>query len=146
MLTDKQKKYAQARAKGMDVQESAIAAGYSRHSAKMSGLSLEKNAKVQEMILELQPPELKTFASEFGQHLMDHPQNVPITDPLDYFRAVMSDPREPRESRMEAAKMLAAYTVPKPAPKSKRERDDERAEEAIKTYAPLAPPTLRVVQ
>lgn len=152
-LTPKKKLYAESRMAGINIKDSAIAAGYSEDTARQSGSRLEKDVDVRRYMGRIdaaepkpkQDPEPKPKAEPKPEPKAEYvkpagrpaPEVAPIplsesaqkqyANPLKFFEAVMNDPSEDPKLRMEAAKNLAAFTVAKPGDKGKKEQKLEDA-------------------
>lgn len=156
-LTPKKKLYAESRMAGVNIKDSAIAAGYSEDTARQSGSRLEKDVDVRRYMGRIdaaepkkkqeqkQKPEPKPKAESRQEPRTEYvkpsgrpaPEVAPIppsesaqkqyTNPLKFFETVMNDPSEDPKLRMEAAKNLAAFTVAKPGDKGKKEQKLEDA-------------------
>lgn len=136
MLTKKKRAYAEARKSGKNVTDSAIAAGYSEATARQSGSRLERDEDVIRYIAGKE--EIKTTKPLpepiDGMHIPVHKNT---NDALDFMRSVMNDNGEDMRIRLDAAKALASYTVPKPGEKGKKEQKEERARQAASKFTGL---------
>lgn len=126
-LTEKQRKFVQAKLQGKSNKEAAIEAGYSERSAGMTGSQLMQN------------PLIKSYLeSGIKSDLGDGGTSLPlvasalaleletIADPLEYLRSVYTDHRQPEKLRIEAAKAALPYVHGKVGDIGKKQsREDE---------------------
>lgn len=135
MLTLKQRQYAESRANGFSMKESAIAAGCPEGTAPQVATKLEKHPNVVEHIARLS---MATNGTESKAPAFD--------DPLAFMLKLMNDPVQDPKLRLEAAKALASFTLSKPGDKSKKAEKKEAASKIQSSgrFAASKPPTLRV--
>ena len=107
-LTDKQRKFAENIASGMNITESAIKAGYSEKSAHVTGSRTLKMAKVQECIAEIQDEKVKLLQQRF----------VGMAEgALQELFNVLTDEDTPPQTKTNTAKILLDYAGFKPIDK-----------------------------
>ena len=161
-LTVKDELFAQASAAGMSNKEAAIAAGCPEKTASAAGSRLAKKPEVMELIKQLKegggidfekdhPTVANLVAQGESQGAGEVEVILPntneasveeVTDPLDYFRQVMNNPKAPGLMRLKAAAELAKYEHAKPAAKGVKDGEFDRAMQAVGggRYAPMQPP------
>ena len=161
-LTVKDELFAQASAAGMSNKDAAIAAGCPEKTASAAGSRFAKKPEVMELIKQLKEgggidfekahPTVANLvargelqgAGELGQVAVEpfEAATNEVTDPLDYFRQVMNNPKAPGLMRLKAAAELAKYEHAKPAAKGVKDGELDRAMQAVGggRYAPMQPP------
>jgi len=154
-LTVRKRRYVEARLSGLNKKQSAIAAGYSEKTASQSASRLEKDADVLAAMGRLQgvvedvarsePPQPETVdeAVRVARATQQGGETAATTDdPLRYFVRVMNDVAEDPKLRLDAAKALASYTIPKPGEVGKKQTRQANAEKSAsggRFAAPSAP-------
>lgn len=168
MLTDHQRRYAEARMAGNAKKTSALMAGVPERTASSAATKLEKHPKViahwerhgwtppavekmgpkkqatpkpKEVIAAEHIPETERMAEKPVPRKPD----TKFTDPRKFMESIMNDGGEDPKLRLEAAKALAQYTLTKPLPK-KDDGKGKAAKEAAKRFGAIAPPSLRSVK
>lgn len=157
VLTEQAKLYAQNRLKGIPKKESAILAGCPEKTASQAASRYEKHPLVIEYMerhkSEKSPPPKKavstqqapvkdagTSAEPSQPHAPETGSTVVVEfieadpewedDPIQFFKNTMNDRDAYLGARLDAAKALAAYTIPKPGDKGKKEEKAEAAKKA----------------
>lgn len=103
-LTKRKRRYVAAVMAGMTPQQAALAAGYAPKGVKVA---VHRMARCPHVVAHL------ARARQWA-HL---PPRKPTTDPLEFLKGLMLDPREPTSLRLEAAIALAPYQHPRLPPK-----------------------------
>lgn len=157
MMTKRKKDYADARMRGLNQKDSAMAAGCPEKSAKQDGYRLEKDRDVQAVIgrviasRKADKPELvekvpRVKAEKPEPKPAREPKPLPIPDdvympapsakrdPLEFLAGVMNDMAADPKLRVDAAKALASFTVAKPGEKGKKEMANEKAEKVADKF------------
>lgn len=154
-LTVRKRRYVEARLSGLGKRRSAIEAGYSEKTASQSASRLEKDADVLAAMERLQgaaedvarsePPQTETVDEAVRVARVTSRDDEPVVttdDPLRYFVRVMNDVTEDPKLRLDAAKALASYTIPKPGDVGKKQTRQANAEKSAsggRFAAPSAP-------
>lgn len=154
-LTVRKRRYVEARLSGLSKKQSAIEAGYSEKTASQSASRLEKDADVlaamerlrgaAEDIARSEPPQAETAGEAVEVARVSNEGGEPVVttdDPLRYFVRVMNDVAEDPKLRLDAAKALASYTIPKPGDVGKKQTRQANAEKSAsggRFAAPSAP-------
>ncbi|MBD8122550.1 terminase small subunit [Pseudomonas lutea] len=133
-FTEKKRRYVEARLSGLAMKAAAIFAGCPETTARQAATRLEKDPDVQAAMTRLAEPK----CSGGKQQICLPPE--PQTNPLAFFEAMMNDPREDSKIRLEAARSLAAYTLPKPGDLGKKEAKEVAAKKAGSGKFSAAPP------
>lgn len=102
-LTDRQKRYAAARAEGMGPSQAAREAGYAPDSAKNAAAKLEKHDGVQAAIA----------AAKASQPGEDPVRSLEYQTAEAYLSAVVAGIARPDPIRVSAARALISYQVPR---------------------------------
>jgi len=92
------------------------------------------------------PPTKKPTKSIEKKTPKEAPPAIETDDPLEFWRNMMRDKAEDPRLRLEASKALAAYTLPKPGDKGKKEEQKDAAKEVAKKFGAIAPPKLNLVK
>lgn len=126
-LTEKQRKFVQAKLNGKDNREAAIIAGYSEHSASMTGSQLMNNPRIKDYLDSNLKADMGSGGSSLPLVSLALEQELEaISDPLEYLRSVYTDHRQPEKLRIEAAKAALPYVHGKvPEIGKKQSREDE---------------------
>lgn len=104
-LTFKKRKFAEALSAGLPARDAALAAGYRNGR----GLKVTASRLLRDKHVQAHVDRLQRFA-----HL---PPRKPTTDPLEFLKGLMLDPREPTSLRLEAAIALLPHQHPRLPPK-----------------------------
>jgi len=145
-LTKQKRLYAEARLSGLGKKASAIAAGCPEKTACQAASRYEKDPDIQAaMGRSVIVREKKT-----DEPKADLDAYIPTAeeDPLKFMANMMNDLEAEPRLRLDAAKALASFTVPKPGEKGKKEDKAEAAKVASKGRfaAAPAPGQLRAVK
>lgn len=149
-LTQKMRKYVEARVAGKNQTDAAIYAGCPENSARQAGSRYEKMPEVIEHLArvkdgEPEPPKPLPKPKDVFSKPPTPPVDIsgePEHESLQYFRNVMNDTKEDPKLRLEAAKALASFTIAKPGEKGKKEERQDAAEKVASRFAASAPPKL----
>jgi len=154
MLTTTKRLYAQARVDGLNIKDSAIAAGCPEKTARQAGSRLEKDRDVKSAMVRIldaspgeagvaiaslpsapvakkKPAPKKPAASMPVTESADIPAENPTKDPLAFMEKMMNDRSEEPRLRLDAAKALASFRIPKPGDKGKKEQKQEDAQKTV---------------
>lgn len=139
-LTEQKRRYAVARMSGMTKKQAAIESGCPEKTASQAASRYEKDPDVIAAIgrMSAQPEK----PSDSDSSLKDTDKG----DPLQFMRNMMNDLAEDPKLRLDAAKALASYTIPKPGDKGKKEEKADAAKKASGGKFSAAPPPLRAVK
>lgn len=158
MLNDTQRKFVEATLRGAGPKEAAIAAGLSPDTAGPAGARMRKHAKV---IAALEavgfatpgaPPAVRAPAPPPpAAEAEPEVDDLPITtDSVEFYEAVLANPKIPLSKRMDAAKNLLPYQHAKIGEKGKKATKAEGAANAAaegnKFGARAAPAALKAVK
>ncbi len=158
-LTDKQRRFVDAKGEGASNKDAAIAAGYAASSAAVAGSRLAKNPEVMaalEMLkrrpnvkakkADLAPaadPDSGVGGESEGGEFLDC---LPTTDdPLVWLLALMNEPRAKVFDRRNAAQTAVPYVHGKKGEMGKKEQKAEAAKTAGKGKFSAGKPPLTVV-
>lgn len=133
-FTEKKRRYVEARLSGASMKAAAVSAGCPEKTARQAATRLEKDPDVQAAMKRLAPEQ-----AEGGKQKICLPPESQA-GPLAFFEAMMNNLKEDPKLRLEAARSLAAYTVPKPADLGKKESKDAAAKKASSGKFGAAPP------
>lgn len=142
-MTEKKRKFAQAKREGKSNKEAALFAGYEESSASQAGSRLAKDPEV---IAEIERKELVAAAKEQAKaegkevHLPD--LGKLYSDPKDFLMAVMNDLESDMKTRSEAAKALMPFMHQKLGEGGKKEGQKAAAEKVASRFSASAPPKL----
>lgn len=142
-MTEKKRKFAQAKREGKSNKEAALFAGYEESSASQAGSRLAKDPEV---IAEIERKELVAAAKEQAKaegkevHLPD--LGKLYSDPKDFLMAVMNDLESDMKTRSEAAKALMPFMHQKLGEGGKKEGQKAAAEKVASRFSAGAPPKL----
>ncbi len=159
-LTDKQRRFVDAKARGASNKEAAEAAGYAPSTASQAGSRLAKDLEIVAAIEALKrrpdakgrakpktqssPPE---HGSGPGHEEDDGLQGLPFTnDPKAWLLALMNAPDADAKLRVEAAKAVLPYEHGKVADQGKKDAKQEAAKQAGKGKFSQGKPPLSVVK
>ncbi|KRW62346.1 terminase small subunit [Pseudomonas sp. TTU2014-080ASC] len=155
-LTDKQRRFVDAKAQGASNREAAEAAGYAASSAAVAGSRLAKNPEViaeLEMLMSRRNVNAKTPQLTLGDddggidgdgEFLDC---LPVTeDPLEWLIALMNEPRAKVFDRRNAAQTVVPYVHGKKGEVGKKELKAEAAKAASKGKFSAGKPPLSVVK
>ncbi|KPA98106.1 terminase small subunit [Pseudomonas asplenii] len=160
VLTDKQRRFVDAKGGGASNKDAAIAAGYAASSAAAAGARLAKNPDILAALQKLKgrpnvkarnpdpPPvgdqdggsEIDTAGGEFLTGLPD------TDDPLLWLQALMNDPRAKIFDRRNAAQAALPYVHGKKGDVGKKELKADAAKAASKGKFSAGKPPLSVVK
>lgn len=172
--TEKQLAYATHRAEGMNITQSAIAAGYSRAGANRQGSALEKIPHVRAAIARIKREKKKGNVStdDHIKSIMGQPageakrgrrgdeeprMKAKYASPLEVLQDTYNNPRMPDSIRLRAAEQALPYLHARVGEKGKKELAADRAKEVAggkstpvkpgkkSPFAPKRPPSLTVV-
>lgn len=154
-LTDKMRRFVDAKARGASNREAAEAAGYAASSAAQAGARLAKNPEVIAALAKLQlqesvkaprapsPDSPDSTAQGDGGEFLDC---LPDTDdPLVWLIALMNEPRAKVFDRRNAAQTAVPYVHGKKGETGKKEQKAEAAKAAGKGKFSAGKPPLTVV-
>lgn len=146
-LTQKMRKYVEARVAGKNQTDSAIYAGCPENSARQAGSRYEKMPDVIAHLARLKAGEPEPLPKP--KEVFSKPPTPPVDvsgeaehESLQYFRNVMNDTGEDPKLRLDAAKALASFTVAKPGDRGKKEERQDAAEKVAGRFAAGSPPKL----
>jgi phage terminase small subunit len=150
MLTQKKRLYAEARLSGLNMTDSAIAAGCPEKTAQPAGSRYEKDADVIAYIERAKAPkpaEPEPIAAVQAPAPPTEQPKMPLRfeDPLEFLRHVTNDSAEDPRLRLDAAKAWASYTVPKPGEKGKKEEKADAAKKVAGRFSAAQAP-IRMVK
>lgn len=142
MLTQKKRLYAEARMSGLNITQSAIAAGCPEKTAQPAGSRYEKDADVRAYIKRAKAPKPvkpEPIAAAQPAQAPPEPPEMPLRfeDPLEFLRHVTNDSGEDPRLRLDAAKAWASFTVAKPGDKGKKQERQEAAEKVAGKFSGL---------
>ncbi len=147
MLTEQQRKYAEARFAGLGKKDSALAAGCPAKSASQAGSRLEKHPNVVAHLARLKAAESESIPAAG----VDAPppglkdEGEFYEDPKEFLRAVMNDRQEDRKMRLQAAVALLPYEHQKLGESGKKEQKDKEAAAAGRgRFAPGMAPSAQL--
>lgn len=156
MLNDTQRKFVEATLRGAGPKEAAIAAGLSPDTAGPAGARMRKHPKV---IAALEAVGFATPGAPAAVRTAAPPppvaepepevDDLPITkDSVEFYEAILANPKIPLSKRMDAAKNLLPYQHAKIGEKGKKETKADGAKEAATAgdvYSTRKPPSLKAV-
>lgn len=159
-LTDKQRRFVDAKGKGASNKDAAIAAGYAASSASVAGSRLAKNPEVMAALEKLKSrrnvnskkpdpapsvePDSAPGGEGDGGEFLDC---LPTTDdPLVWLLALMNEPRAKVFDRRNAAQTAVPYVHGKKGEMGKKEQKAEAAKTAGKGKFSAGKPPLTVVK
>lgn len=160
-LTDKQRRFVDAKARGASNKEAAEAAGYAPSTASQAGSRLAKDPEILAAIEAFKvgrdvkarekpgkSPPHPDHGSALGQGEEDDGlQDLPFTnDPKAWLLALMNAPQADPKLRVEAAKAVLPYEHGKVADQGKKEARQEAAKQAGKGKFSQGKPPLSVVK
>lgn len=150
MLTQKKRLYAEARMAGLNMTDSAIAAGCPEKTAQPAGSRYEKDADViayMERANAPKPAEPEPIAAVQPAQAPPEPPKIPLRfeDPLEFLRHVTNDSAEDPRLRLDAAKAWASFTVAKPGEKGKKEEKADAAKKVASRFSSARAP-MRMVK
>lgn len=150
MLTVKKKKYAEARLRGLNINDSAIEAGCPEKTARQAGSRMERDKDVLAAMgrivtvakaVEPKPEKINDAVSEKPKA---RPAPVPDTvyipapqedgDPIAFMTAMMNDIEADPKLRLDAAKAKASFTIAKPGDIGKKEQKNEEAKKVASKF------------
>jgi len=141
-LTDKKRRFAAALRGGATNKAAAIAAGYSEKTAAQAGSRLAKDADVLAELSRAQHVEaVKSDAAAKGVQVSLPDLGKLYSDPQDFLKAVMNDPRQDPKLRVDAAKTLMPYQHGKIAEQGKKDKEREAAGKVGGKFGAPPPPT-----
>ncbi len=142
-LTDKKRRFAQAKRDGKSNKEAALFAGYEESTASQAGSRL---AKDQDVIAEIERKEVvaevKEKAKTEGKEVNLPDLGKLYSDPKDFLMAMMNDPESDLKLRQEAAKALMPFMHKKLGEGGKKEGQQEAAQKVAGRFSSAAPPKL----
>ena len=147
-LTDKKRRFVQALQSGLSGAKAAIHAGYSDKGAAVAASRLMKDKDVLEALGRVnQVNKLKEQAEAEGKEFSLPDLGKLYSDPADFLKAVMNDPKQDMKLRVDAAKAWVPYVHGKVGDQGKKDAKKAAAKAATGgRFAPPPPPThLRVV-
>lgn len=127
MLTERKQRYAQARAEGKNILDSALYAGCPKKSARQAGSRYEKD---KEVIAEIEAIKSGRYSEKEENKNTEIPQS---DDPKNFLVNLMNDPSVDIVDRKDAAKTLMPYFHGKLGEKGKKLQKQEEAQKASKT-------------
>lgn len=157
MLNATDEKFLAATLRGATPEEAAIAAGLSEKTARVAGARLRKKPAIVEALaaIGIATPGAPVAGPKVT-HSEPEPEEEPIddlpvtTDSVEFYEAVLSNPRIPLSKRMDAAKNLLPYQHAKIGEKGKKATKAEGAANAAaegnKFGARAAPAALKAVK
>lgn len=160
MLDPTRQKFVESTLRGNGPKQAAIDAGLSDKTAASAGSRLRKDPKVVAALAAIGfatpgvSAPAKTPAPQNSQSPEPEPEDghlddLPVTtDSVEFYEAVLSNPRVPLSKRMEAAKNLLPYQHAKIGEKGKKETKADGAKAAAaggNAYATRKPPSLKAV-
>lgn len=143
-LTERKRRYADARLSGMSQRDAAIHAGCPAKSASQAASRYEKDADVIAAMKRKQAVQANVNSDVKSVNFVKPDTHIPepANDPLEFFAQLMNDAEAEPKLRLDAAKALASFTVPKPGEtgkKASRQASAERSASSGKFAAPAAP-------
>lgn len=142
MLTEQQRKYAEARFSGLGKRDSALAAGCPEKTASQAGSRLEKHPNVMAHLARLNGAESDAVPSAGRDAQPVLPAGEFYENPIDFLRAMMNDRTEDRKMRLQAATALLPYTNQKLGEGGKKGQQEKAADGAARgRFAPAQPPS-----
>jgi len=134
MLTYKQKKFVEAKLRGLSNRDSAIEAGYSPKNAFQSGSRLGAMPEIQNAIDRIKASKNQDALQAVSDLSYGEPKRDDLADPLLFFSNLMQNSAEEMDLRLKAASHLATFTVARPtAPKlSAAEEAMQKAQDAAR--------------
>lgn len=155
MLNPTDEKFLQALLRGSTPKEAAIAAGLSEKSARVAGARMRKKKVIVDALAVIgiatpgaptNGPQVTPGESEPEEEQID---DLPVTtDSVEFYEAVLSNPRIPLSKRMDAAKNLLPYQHAKIGEKGKKATKADGAKQTAAggdAYATRKPPSLKAV-
>ena len=136
-MTKQKQAYADARMRGLNFKDSAIAAGYSEKGAKQAGSRLEKDPDVKAAIGRAVSGKPVEVIQSRPLPIPDDvyiPATVKDGDPLKFLVGVMNDAEADPKLRLDAAKAIASFTIAKPGEKGKKEQKDDEAKKVASKF------------
>ena len=157
MLTIKKRKYAEARLRGLNINDSAIAAGCPEKTARQAGSRMERDRDVLaamgriSVVAEVAKPVKEKSDRAEKPKQSARPAPVPDAvyipapiadgDPIAFMTQMMNDVEADPKLRLDAAKAKAAFTVAKPGDVGKKEQKEKDAGKvAGGRFSPAKPP------
>lgn len=160
MLTKQKQAYADARMRGLNFKDSAIAAGCPEKTAKQAGSRLEKDADVQAAIgrMVASRKKVKTakalpVVEEVAPMPTQQPRPLPVpdsvyipapvddADPIKFWNNMMNDVEADPKLRLQASIAKANFTMSKPGDAGKKEEKNKAAGKvAGGRFSPAKPP------
>lgn len=128
-LTERKRRYADARLSGMSQRDAAIHAGCPEKSASQAASRYEKDADVIAAI-QRKKAVRGSISTDVKSVKSETYIPKPVNDPLEFFEQVMNDEEAAPKLRLDAAKALASYTVPKPGEAGKKAQRQEKADQS----------------
>lgn len=129
----RRRKFAKLIVDGMNQTKAAIAAGYSEKTARQSACRAMASPQVKEAIAREKARRNQKTVELVKEMSTEEPTKKELADPLQFFSNMMENKNEDPDLRLKAAQQLAAYTVPKPAPK-KATKAEERQKAAENSF------------
>ncbi|MOA34304.1 hypothetical protein D3C78_1556710 [compost metagenome] len=144
-LTEQKRRYAAARLSGFSKKAAAIEAGCPEKTASQAASRYEKDLDVQAAMgraVAAQPAKVKHEPQvDPNPHIP-----APAAEPLEFMRQMMNDLEADPKLRLDAAKALAGFTVPRPGEAGKKGQKADAAKQAGLGRFASAPPPLRAVK
>lgn len=155
MLNPTDEKFLAATLRGATPEEAAIAAGLSEKTARVAGARLRKKPAIVEALaaIGISTPGASAPGPKVT-HSEPEPEEEPIddlpvtTNSMEFYEAIMANPKVPLSKRMEAAKQLMPYQNAKVGEKGKKETKADGAKQTAggtDVYATRKPPSLKAV-
>lgn len=155
-LTDRQQRYADARAEGRNRKDAALEAGCPPKSASQAASVLESNTKVtaywEGIGYRPDGPRVKDRTeakTEKAATAIDEKAETPLAkydDPLEFLRDVVNDSAEDPKLRLDAAKAWDNSLRGRASNKGKKAEQEDRAKEVANRFAPPMPPKLERIK
>jgi phage terminase small subunit len=118
-----------------------------KKAAPIPGESQDEPAKMPDWASMLAPPPAKKSSKKTDEKAAeDEPIEPETDDPLIFMRHMMKNRGEDPRLRLRAAEVLAAFTIPKPGDKGKKEEQKDAAKEVAKKFVAIAPPVMKLVK
>lgn len=131
-LTERKRRYADARLSGMSKRDAAIHAGCPVKSASQAASRYEKDIDVVAAIKRRQADHSDVKSNDSGVK-SDTYIPEPTNDPIEFFESMMNDLEAPPKLRLDAAKALASFTISKPGEAGKKASRQASAEKSAST-------------
>lgn len=142
-LTEQKRRYAEARLSGETRKQAAILAGCPEKTASQAASRLEKDPDVQSAMG--RATVVRARIAEAAPEGDPSPHiAAPASDPLKFLEQLMNDLKAEPKLRLEAAKALASFTVPKPGEAGKKTQRQAAAEKVAGRFAAPSAPKLVV--